>query len=79
MKVESKVARYGNSLTVRLPVSVAREIDLRDGDQVTLRTTAGGVFIERPKRSRLAMRLETVEHPESEISTGRAVGAEEFE
>ena len=49
MEAESKVARYGNSLTVRLPVAVARELDLRDGDRVTLRTVDGTVVIERPK------------------------------
>jgi antitoxin component of MazEF toxin-antitoxin module len=79
METESKIARYGNSLTVRLPVAVARELDLRDGDRVTLRTTADGIVIERPKRSRLAARLATVHEREPEISTGRAVGAETIE
>jgi antitoxin component of MazEF toxin-antitoxin module len=79
METESKVARYGNSLTVRLPIAVARELDLRDGDRVTLRTTADGVVIERPKRSRLAARLATVREREPEIRTGRAVGAEILE
>ena len=36
METETKIARYGNSLTVRLPAAVARELDLRDGDRVTL-------------------------------------------
>ena len=79
METESKIARYGNSLTVRLPVAVARELDLRDGDKVTLRTTGDGVVIERPKRSRLAARLATVREREPEIGTGRAVGAEILE
>jgi antitoxin component of MazEF toxin-antitoxin module len=76
METESKIARYGNSLTVRLPVAVARELDLRDGDRVMLRTTTEGVVIERPKRSRLAARLATVREREPEIITGRAIGAE---
>jgi antitoxin component of MazEF toxin-antitoxin module len=79
METKSKIARYGNSLTVRLSVGVARELDLRDGDSVLLRTTDGGVFIERPKRSRLAARLATVGGQETEAGAGRAVGAESIE
>jgi antitoxin component of MazEF toxin-antitoxin module len=79
MEMESKIARYGNSLTVRLPVGIARELDLRDGDRVTLRTTNDSVVIERPKRSRLAARLATVRERESEIGAGRALGAESVE
>jgi len=79
METESKVARYGNSLTVRLPVGIARELDLRDGDRVVLRTVDDGVIIERAKRSRLAARLATVREHESEVGAGRAVGAESSE
>ena len=76
MKTETKVARYGNSLTVRLPVAIARELDLRDGDRVMLRTVEGGVVIERPTHSRLAVRLATVRERESEAGAGRAMGKE---
>jgi antitoxin component of MazEF toxin-antitoxin module len=76
METETKIARYGNSLTVRLPVGIARELDLRDGDRVTLRTVGDGVMIERPRRSRLAARLATVHERESEAGAGRSVGAE---
>jgi len=79
METETKVARYGNSLTVRLPVGIARELDLRDGDRVVLRTVEAGVIIERAKRSRLAARLATVRERESEVGAGRAVGAESIE
>jgi len=79
METETKVARYGNSLTVRLPVAIARELDIRDGDRVVLRTVDAGVIIERAKRSRLAARLATVRERESEIGAGRAVGAESIE
>jgi antitoxin component of MazEF toxin-antitoxin module len=76
MKTESKVARYGNSLTVRLPVGIARELDLRDGDRVTLRTLGDGVMIERQKQSRLAARLATVREREVEVGSRHALGAE---
>jgi antitoxin component of MazEF toxin-antitoxin module len=79
METESKIARYGNSLTVRLPVAIARELDLRDGDRVTLRTIDGAVVIERPKLSRLAARLATVRDVDPEIDTGPAIGGEAFD
>jgi antitoxin component of MazEF toxin-antitoxin module len=79
VETETKIARYGNSLTVRLPVGVARELDVRDGDRVVLRTVASGVVIERPKRGRLAARLATVREREPEAAAGRVVGAEAIE
>lgn len=79
MTSESKVARYGNSLTVRLPIAIARDLDLRDGDRVTLRTVDDGVMIERPKRTRLAARLATVSAREAEAGAGRTIGAEQFD
>jgi antitoxin component of MazEF toxin-antitoxin module len=79
METESKIARYGNSLTVRLPVGIVRELDVRDGDRVVLRTVDAGVVIERPKRGRLAARLATVRERESEVGAGRAVGAESID
>jgi antitoxin component of MazEF toxin-antitoxin module len=74
--MEARVAKYGNSLTVRLPASVARELDLRDGDRVTLRRIEDGIALERPARSRLAARLATVKGRESEVGFGRPVGRE---
>ena len=79
MEAETRVAKYGGSLTVRVPVAIARELDLRDGDQVVMRTVESGIFIERPKRSRLEEMLATVRERESEVSTGHAVGREIFD
>ncbi len=76
MDAETKIARYGNSLTVRLPVAIARELGLRDGDRVMLRTVDAGVLIERPRRTRLEARLATVHGREAEAGAGRAAGAE---
>jgi len=79
MKAESRVARYGNSLTVRIPVAVARFMDLRAGDSVVLRTVEEGVLIERSALNRLTARLATVRDAEPEIGSGRALGAEMIE
>ena len=79
MDVETKVARYGNSLTVRLPVGITRELELHEGDRVVLRMGERGVLIECPKRSSLAARLATVREREPEVGRGRAVGREILE
>ncbi|MBV8371525.1 MAG: AbrB/MazE/SpoVT family DNA-binding domain-containing protein [Candidatus Eremiobacteraeota bacterium] len=60
---ETKIARYGNSLTVRLPAALARDLDLREGDIVTLRRIDGGVAVERRHGSRLSAMLRTVQGP----------------
>lgn len=77
---ETKIARYGDSLTVRLPAALVRELDLREGDVVTLRRIDGGVAVERRHGSRLAAWLETVtDPPAGEWDTGPAVGRESAE
>lgn len=77
---ETKIARYGNSLTVRLPAGLARDLDLHEGDVVTLRRIEGGVAVERRHGSRLDEMLKSVTSPpEGEWDTGFAVGNEVFE
>ncbi len=76
---ETKIARYGNSLTVRLPAVLARDLGFREGDRVQIRRLETGIAIERPVRARLEERLATVHEQDAEISTGPALGAERFE
>ena len=76
---ETKIARYGNSLTVRLPAVLARDLGFREGDRVQIRRLETGIAIERPVRARLEERLATVLDREPELSTGLALGAERFE
>jgi antitoxin MazE len=77
--VETKIARYGNSLTVRLPAAIARDLDLHEGDRVALRRVEGGLIVERTTRTRLEARLATVRETEPEVGAGRALGAEAIE
>ena len=73
---ETKIARYGNSLTVRLPAAIARDLDLHEGDRVALRRVTGGLVMEWSARTRLEGRLATVREAEAEVGAGRALGAE---
>lgn len=45
------VQKWGNSLGVRIPKSVAEQVQLREGTPVEF-ATAGGVLTIRPKRRR---------------------------
>jgi len=74
--VHTKIARYGNSLTVRLPATLARDLDFREGDRVVLKRVDRGLVLERPRGSRLEAWLKTVESQEGEAGAGAAVGAE---
>lgn len=77
--LETRIARYGNSLSVRLPATLARDMDLHEGDTVTLRRSKDLLVIERSARARLDARLATVKEREQEIGAGRSRGAENFE
>ena len=42
-----QVAKWGNSLAVRLPAELVRELGLREGDEVALRAEVGGFAVRR--------------------------------
>lgn len=77
--IQTRITRYGNSLSVRLPAALARDLDLHEGDQVALRRVAEGLVLERAAGSRLQRRLATVKKAEAEVGAGRAMGAEILE
>ena len=45
-----QVAKWGNSLAVRLPAELVRALDLREGDDITLRADADGFAVARQPR-----------------------------
>jgi antitoxin MazE len=55
-----KVAKWGNSLAIRIPADVARALDLEEGDAVELTTTGRGrielALSERRERALEAIR-----------------------
>ena len=42
MEAAMKVAKWGNSLAVRIPASVVERLELKEGDEVELRREADG-------------------------------------
>ncbi|WP_029029248.1 AbrB/MazE/SpoVT family DNA-binding domain-containing protein [Salinarimonas rosea] len=45
-----QVAKWGNSLAIRLPADLVRELGLKEGDQVALRADADGLAVKREPR-----------------------------
>jgi antitoxin MazE len=45
-----QVARWGNSLAVRLPAGLVRELGLKEGDQIDLRADDRGLTVSRRRR-----------------------------
>ena len=42
-----KVAKWGNSLAVRLPAQLVQQLGLKEGDQIDLRVDGDGLAIAR--------------------------------
>lgn len=56
-----KVAKWGNSLAIRLPVSVVTDLDLKEGDEVELTSGKGPtpalVLDKVPDREAIILRM----------------------
>ncbi|KGM31546.1 AbrB/MazE/SpoVT family DNA-binding domain-containing protein [Inquilinus limosus] len=47
-----RVAKWGNSLAVRLPSTVVEALDLKEGDEIEIRIAADRAFLVERDRSR---------------------------
>ena len=76
----TKVQKWGNSLAVRIPRSVAKETPLCSGDSITLALQDGQIVIApiRPQKYRLEALLKgvTAQNRHTEVATGDATGQE---
>ena len=48
--MKTTIQRWGNSLAVRIPKTVALETTLGEGDEVDLRADEERIIVERPQR-----------------------------
>ncbi|MDT8440017.1 MAG: AbrB/MazE/SpoVT family DNA-binding domain-containing protein [Wenzhouxiangellaceae bacterium] len=46
-----QIAKWGNSLAVRLPAKLVRELGLNEGDQIELLRDDGGLKVRRQPRA----------------------------
>jgi antitoxin MazE len=78
--MRTKVQRWGNSLGVRIPRSVAAEARVAAGSTVSIAAERGGFMVRRvrDRRHRLDDLLEQItdENIHDEVATGAPVGRE---
>ena len=74
------IAKWGNSLAIRIPQNLAKEINLAEGSEVKLVLIDGKLTIEPITRRRYSLdeliEAITPENIHTEIDTGVAVGNE---
>ena len=60
-----QVAKWGNSLAVRLPAAVVEALELKEGDQIEIRIAHGRAFevIRDQSRERALARLRKLRRP----------------
>ena len=56
MQNDTEVSKWGNSLAVRIPLTLAREARLAEGDRLTLNLAANGSIVLRPARRKCELR-----------------------
>ena len=81
MKV--RMAKWGNTLAVRIPKSVAEEAKLKEGDSLLIQATEGGQIVlcratKVPTLAQLVSQI-TPENRYAEISVGAEMGREAVE
>jgi len=52
MQKETTVSKWGNSLAVRIPLAIARQASMGEGDSVALTLDSDGGIVLRPTRRR---------------------------
>ncbi len=74
------IAKWGNSLAIRIPQNIAKEINLAEGSEVKLVLIDGKLTIEPIVRRRYSLEelieAMTPENVHTEIDTGVAIGNE---
>ena len=55
MPNESTVSKWGNSLAVRIPLAIAKQASLGEGDCVALTLDGAGGIVLRPTRRKYAL------------------------
>ena len=56
MPNDTQVSKWGNSLAVRIPLTLAREARLAEGDRLTLALATDGSIVLRPARRKYDLR-----------------------
>jgi antitoxin MazE len=76
--METVVKKWGNSLGIRIPNLIARELSLKDGSLVDINDREKEIIIKPIQKSKLSDILNKInkQNMHKEIDTGRPVGKE---
>lgn len=79
-EMQTSIAKWGNSLALRLPSHIARESRLEEGATVTIEVSASGSLVVTPTRKRLKLADLLQDYPargeSHEFDWGQAKGEE---
>lgn len=79
---KAQMAKWGNSLAVRIPKEVAEQAHLKEGDSITLKAANGRIEVRRADRTPTLEELVAQITPENkypETDWGPPVGREKVE
>jgi antitoxin MazE len=76
--MEAKVKKWGNSLGVRIPNLIVRELSLKDGTLVDINDRGNEIIIKPVQRNKLSEMLSNINkhNIHKEIETGGPAGKE---
>jgi antitoxin MazE len=82
MPNETQISKWGNSMAVRIPLTLAREARLAEGDRLTLDLATDGSIVLRPARRKYELRQLvsriTTKNRHSETDWGAPAGRESW-
>ena len=72
----TNISKWGNSLGIRIPRSIAKQIGISEGEPVELTIENNHIVIQKTHRLESLLAKITPENIHSEIDTGISVGRE---
>ena len=78
--MEAVIQKWGNSLGVRIPSNLAKDLKLRDGESVVITGESDRLIIQPSRKESLRSKLKriTKDNLHSEVGTGPAQGRESW-
>ncbi|GMO66494.1 MAG: AbrB/MazE/SpoVT family DNA-binding domain-containing protein [Treponemataceae bacterium] len=76
--MEAVIRKWGNSLGIRIPRLIARQLSLKDGSCVDIKDTGSEIIIQPRKKTRLAGMLGKInsKNIHAEVETAEPIGNE---
>jgi antitoxin MazE len=79
--MKTKVQKWGNSLAVRIPLPIAKELNLSQGEEMDITSSKGQIVLEPSRKEYVLKDLVsqiTEENSHGETDTGPSAGRESW-